>query len=399
MNKSITLYDFNIANYPGLTAQDVIPNLIQNLNSAFETLPKNSIQHQAIQTYIRLLKNYLNIYNSNKDSKQTIALFNELTNYLFEYAQNNYPNYVINIVPKGRIKSPLSANTKIKEKINDCMKKGKDLNLLEIKDFIAFRIVVEVRDIDGKLVSEDISVNVCYDIVSQAVEFMQNCENSELLKITSKVEKSQAIHPDIYVPDSRPESIEKNNEFIKDYIMNPKPNTNYQSIHLQFKKSNTTNQENIFGEIQFRTFEMNEHAEHGVASHTTYKSREQITYLALPKILVPLNIDSHTLSELSPDECFREFFGFSPSLIDPTINYDFLRKFLENTDYEIPIKPLYFKRMSDNQIIFNSPVSRLSNFLKLKVVGTNDTDELMVFVGDLFEKQISQNSEIEHEFY
>lgn len=397
MNKSITLHDFNIADYPGLTAQDVIPKLIQNLSSTFEALPKDSVQHQAIQTYIRLLKNYLDIYNSSKSSVQTIELFNELTSYLLEYAKNKYPNYVISIAPKGRIKSPLSANTKIKEKINDYMKKGKDLDSLDIKDFIAFRIVVDVRDSKGALVPQDISVAICYDIVNQAVEFMQSHENTEVLKITSKPQIPETVHPDIYIPSSRPESIEEKNEFIKDYIINPKPNSNYQSIHLQFKITDPTILENVFGEIQLRTFEMNEHAEHGAASHTTYKSREQITYLALPKILVPLSHDSCILSELSPDECFREFFGFSPSLIDPTITYDFLRMFLESTDYEIPIKPLYFRRNSNGKIIFNSPVSRLSNFLKLKVVGTDDTENLMVFVGDLFEKQISQD--VEHEFY
>ena len=115
---TVTLNDFDIIYYPGLTAQDVIPKLIEKLESTFNSLPPDSIQYKAIQTYIRLLNTYMIISDSSSSlTTSSINFFNDLSEHLKEYTIKKYPQYDNYEEPTGRIKSTISANKKIKKKV------------------------------------------------------------------------------------------------------------------------------------------------------------------------------------------------------------------------------------------------------------------------------------------
>lgn len=399
LTTTVTLNDFDITYYPGLTAQDVIPKLIKNLKLTFGNLPKDSIQYKAIKTYIRLLKNYLAISNTSSTlTSETISIFNMISEYLMNYSKEKYPQYDIHISPNGRIKSPISANTKIKEKISKYMKDKKDLDTLEIRDFIAFRFIVEVRDFFGNLIPEPISVDICYDIINEAIKFMNDNDLIRVLPISdsSKPEPNNQVSNNIYHPLVRPDYIKENDMFIKDFIYSPKPNTEYQSVHLQFEISLPDCQGNTLGELQFRTFLMNEHAEHGPASHTSYKSREKASYLAVPQLLVPIKPYSQQVAFLEPDEAFEKFLGFSPKQINPSMGFNYLKSFLEDINYSYPVLPLAFKRDEKNNVFFYDDFTCVRQ-MPLEIVGSQNTEELFALVGDIFdEKTIEIQSE--HEF-
>ena len=393
---TVTLNDFDIIYYPGLTSKDVIPKLIEKLQLTFSELPQDSIQYKAIQTYIRLLTTYMTISDiSNNNTNHSIIFFNFLSQHLQEYAKQKYPQFDIYVEPKGRIKSVISANKKIKEKIFEYMKKGKDLDTLTIRDFIAFRFIIDVRDHFGNLIPESTSVDICYDIINEAIQFINNYKSAYLLPISSKPKVNENISNTIYHPPTRPAYIEANNDIIKDYIFSPKSETNYQSAHLQFLLIDTESDEELFGELQFRTFVMNEHAEHGAASHEIYKTRKQITYLAVPQILAPIKPFSSTVDFLLPDEAFKYFFGFPPTQIHPQLNYQLLKSFLEENNYTLPILPLNFKKSENGNIEFYEIFSKIRT-KPLEIVGTTNNQQLQILVWDIFdEKNIEKDFELE----
>lgn len=376
---------FDIAFYPGLTAQDVIPELIKKLKITFAKLDKDSIQYQAIQTYIKLLQNYLTIATTDSiQTQETLSFFNELSLYLQEYAKNAYPQLDTYIRPRGRIKSPISANKKIKEKIASALKNGKPLDEIKISDFIAFRFIVEVRDAYGNLVPESLSVSICYRLVEEAMEFIKARETLTLTKVSS-VKQNDNIPDDIYHPITRPAYIEKNLAYIKDFIFMPKPGSNYQSEHLQFVLTPSNGDLPISGEFQFRTFLMNEYAERGHASHKKYKTREKISYLAIPQILKPITPFSSQVDFIKPDDAFTEFLGFSPQTISPFMSYDFLKQFLQDNGYSYPVLPLYYRESEDGTIFIFDDLK--AHQLPLDIVSLDNQKQMQVLIGDIFDEK------------
>lgn len=397
---TVTLNDFDITYYPGLTAQDVIPKLIRNLKISFANLPKDSIHYKAIRTYIRLLNSYLNIANSfSTQTTETISFFNDLSEHLNSYARERYPQYDIYVKPQGRIKSPISANTKIKQKISKYLKLKKDLDSLTISDFIAFRFVIDARDSFGNLIPESISVQICYDVLGETINYIKELSSIGLLPV-SRVEPNDDIPNTIYHPLTRPQCIEENDEYIKDFIYVPKPESFYQSAHLQFASQTSDEAKTIFGELQFRTFLMNEHAERGHASHKKYKTREKVSYLAVPQILKPAHQFSNQVAFLSPDNAFEEYFGFSPRIISPFMSYDFLKGFLEENDYTFPVLPLYFKKDENEEIFFFDDFTNISQrTMPVEVVGSDNVQELEALVGNIFDEKTINNDAAEHALY
>ena len=390
----LTINSFDITYYPGLTAQDVIPELIKKLKITFAKLDKNSEEYKAIKTYIRLLNTYLTISNTQStETTKILSFFNKLSEYLQNYIQSIYPEYDIYIKPQGRIKSPISANKKIKQKIAAYREAKKDLDNLNISDFIAFRFVVEARNAFGNLIPEEKSVEICYLCVFAAIEYIRKLNSIQLMKV-SKITPNANVPDDIYKPLIRPTYIEENDEYIKDFVFSPKPESNYQSNHLQF--SLNTDSSLISGELQFRTFLMNEYAERGHASHKKYKTREKVSYLAVPQILTPTNPYSQRLEFLTPDEAFEKHLGFSPKQISPFMSYTYLRNFLEENRYAYPILPLYFKEGENNEIFFFDDLK--SHAMPLDVVSLDKQEEMYVLVGNIFDEKTFEPDSLEHEF-
>ena len=389
----LIINSFDISHYPGLTAQDVIPELIKKLKITFAKLNKDSIEYQAIKTYIRLLNTYLTIANTTSfETTEILSFFNALSEHLQNYIKEKYPKYDIYIKPERRIKSPISANKKIKQKIASYMREHKNLENVNIADFLAFRFIIEARDACGNLITADKSVEICYLCVYEAIEYIKNQISIQLMRV-SKIPQTQNTPPDIYVPSVRPEYIERYSDFIKDFIFLPKAESNYQSDHLQFcltpdiqtSTSNPTRNTIISGELQFRTYLMNEYAERGHASHKKYKTREQISYLAIPQILVPTTPFSSKVTFLKPDDAFEKHLGFSPKQIHHLMSFDYLKYFLESTGYAHPVLPLYFKINENNEILFIDDLKTHS--LPLEIISLEDQNEMRVLIGDIFDEK------------
>lgn len=391
---SITANSFDISYYAGLTAEDVIPELITKLKITFAKLDKSSNEYKAIKTYIRLLNTYLTMSNpQNPEAANILTFFNELSEYLQKYIQGLYPEYDIYIRPEGRIKSPISANKKIKQKIANYIKNGKDLDTLNISDFIAFKFVVDVRNAFGNLVPESKSVEICYLCTFAAIEYMQNHQSIDLMKV-SRIESNTKVSKDIYRPTQRPTYIEDVDEYIKDFMFSPKPDSNYQSVHMQFRLS--SDGPLIASELQLKTFLMNEYAERGHASHKKYKARKKISFLAIPQILKPKKTNSQQLAFIHPDDAFKEHLGFSPKQIHPSMSFDYLKKFLEDNDYAHPILPLYFKENKNHEPIFFDDLQPQT--MPLEIVSLDNQEEMSVLVGDIFDERNFEPEVIEHDF-
>ena len=140
---------------------------------------------------------------------------------------------------------------------------------------------------------------------------------------------------------------------------------------------------------------MNEYAERGPASHENYKTRQKVTYLAVPQILMPIAPYSQQVDFLKPDAAFEKFLGFSPQQISPFMNYDFLKKILEDNNYSLPVLPLHLRK-DEHKNIFLYDDFRSVHTMPIEVIGSTSSEELIALVSDLFdEKTIEQESEYE----
>ena len=138
-----------------------------------------------------------------------------------------------------------------KEELEETLYKMRDelIDLLESHE-IKFEITYRVKSVRG--------------IANKLKAGRKWSEIFDLLGLRILVEKKEECYLVIGLIHSKFRPIPKR---FKDYIANPKNNL-YQSIHTTVFGVNG----NIF-EIQVRTYEMNEIAEHGVASHWSYKEK------------------------------------------------------------------------------------------------------------------------------
>jgi len=341
----------NIDNYPGLLPEQLLPPYIEYISDTFRELPENSISRKAIDTYIRLMNYYY--LSSNPNSKLIIDCINfceSLKEYLFTYAKQKYTMFDIDIEIKGRIKSPVSALNKFKVTINEYINEGKDLDSITVNDLFAFRTIITVKDKNGVILDDSIAIPICYDIIEQSLEFAKQSKYVTPIKTKPRSDKNAKIIHDITIPQTRPSYILENEEYIKDYIIYPKENTNYQSVHIKLATTLTdANNQPLYLEMQIRTYAMNEHAEHGPASHFTYKSRNVISFSRVPQMLETL--ENGRLGFINMDKAFEEFFNFPISDINSCLSFEFLQDFLEFTNYSLPIGLLNIDRDENGNII------------------------------------------------
>jgi cell fate (sporulation/competence/biofilm development) regulator YlbF (YheA/YmcA/DUF963 family) len=335
----------NIDNYPGVSPNQIIPPYISNIKSIFENLEENTTAKKAIDTYIRLLEYYKEVSDSSSHLLQSTLIFCEqLTSYLNDYVKQKYPMYNINVELKGRIKSPVSAITKFRMSISEYLKNGKDLDSLIIKDLFAFRLIVEVHDKNEILQDDNISIPICYDVIEQAFKFCKSNDNIDLLTSTARSEKNVPIIHDIVVPKTRPKFIIENENYIKDYIIYPKSESNYQSAHIKLSYTDKDTNQVLLFEMQIRTHDMDEHAEKGPASHKTYKSRNLVSFSRVPQI-VKRNKNGKVFF-INMNDAFQEFYNFPISYINPELSYEYLNNFLVQTNFKIPVGVLNIARNS-----------------------------------------------------
>ena len=102
--------------------QVVVPRYVKQIEERLNNASDEN-ERRILTAYLTAFKYYEEISNMEGDYvKQTMEYLNKEALYLKE----RFP-YVY-IEPQGRIKSPISADTKIREKIKEYIEKGRDLN-------------------------------------------------------------------------------------------------------------------------------------------------------------------------------------------------------------------------------------------------------------------------------
>lgn len=260
--------------------QVVVPRYVKQIEQKLsEASDENEIR--ILTAYLTAFKYYEEISNMEGDYvKKTMEYLNREALYLKE----RFP-YVY-IEPQGRIKSPISADTKIREKIKEYIDKGRDLANItnSLRDFIGFRYVIDLPNIiesDPKK-----STEICYEILQAQMEF-QKANGFEFIEVgeakqkklkSNKSYKSDPAKKGVFIPKERPAGIEQFDPYLKDYIMYP-TSTLYQSAQYCVIPSWAKDMKNGHPaaiEFQVRTERMHDFAEHDeLAAHNSYKKRTQ----------------------------------------------------------------------------------------------------------------------------
>lgn len=263
--------------------------------------------------YLSALKLYQEI--SNPDGhflKQSLEYYNKE----YQYLKSEFPGIIIE--PQGRIKSPLSADRKIRKKIKEYISDGRDLSNLNnsLRDFAAFRYVIKLPD---AATLED-ACKICYQIVDAQMNF-QKKNGFEFIEVGStKQEQIKNPHkynknPDenIYIPKKRPNSIENYDSYFKDYIMYPKETLYQSGHHCAIPPWDKSSDSTI--EYQNRTKQMHEYAEKGGASHKNYKSRDFFNRLNIPTTFGLTRDKNNELTDtvgiLPVNTSMEKYYGYS----------------------------------------------------------------------------------------
>ena len=239
--------------------QVVVPQYVKQIENLLEMISDPTYKKE-VNAYLTVLKNYEEISNMNGDYiKQMLDYLTREYNYLKE----KFPNIIIEA--EGRIKSPISADNKIRGKINEYRGKNRDIENLpnSLRDFFGYSYVIiapgQPKD----------QVEITYQVLAAQMEFQKangfefipvgeekqakikenSKKETKFIKGVKKLEdnkifkgffklketpmfknffKTKAEKKGVYIPTSRPDVIEKYDPYFKDYMMYPK-DTLYQS--------------------------------------------------------------------------------------------------------------------------------------------------------------------------
>jgi hypothetical protein len=288
MSYNSELFNLKLTDISGTSSYEILEKYIFELEKFLKhsTLDENS--KLLYSTYLRGLEYYKYVSNPNgKVLKNTLRLVSEQ----YKILGKKYKNLQV----EGRIKSVLSSDEKIKSKICEYIRDGRDLSKLNfsLRDFIAFRFIL----CEEKFVKEKFEVQKCYKLLADHIKLI---EEQGFVPIAVRPERLEAIRKrqtyyqnpkesDIYIPKNKSIFFKKRfSNFVKDYIRYPKK-TLYQSLHYCVNLPNS----NFYVyptsiEFQFRTQNMHNHSEHGVSSHDNiYKKNNFFHILNLPTFIKP----------------------------------------------------------------------------------------------------------------
>lgn len=247
----------------------VLPDILPDIYSAENALSAvknhiNTLEKEASgdnNRNINLLANAFKNYYKLIDSKKIYTLFRSSFNKIHQLTVKNHPKFFIQT--SARTKGLLSFYDKCRIKLYN------NESLDTIKDIYAFRTVVDSK---SRLVNKDSDelIKLCYCIMDETINSMialgfTPCEKEDE-KNTENFDPNK--FPSVNVPKKSYLSKE-NQKFVKDYILYPKKNNGYQSLHVVFKDTAG----NYF-EYQVRTYLMDFHANYGGASHEKYKKNK-----------------------------------------------------------------------------------------------------------------------------
>lgn len=245
--------------YMATSALNAVQNHLNTLQLAIEKDEHNRD--------LKLMRNGLTDYYKLVSNHAMRQRHREIFNELHEFNTKNHIGIFIKTT--ARIKSLISYYNKARTKLYE------DLSLDTIKDIYACRTIVD------SINSEDENIKLCYQIMDETIDFMISigftpCEKEEEKDTKNFNPKN---FPNIVVPEKSYLSTE-NEKYVKDYILSPKADTGYQSLHVIFKDTDG----NYF-EYQVRTYSMDVEADHGKASHDYFKDK-QLQKKHIPKIVI-----------------------------------------------------------------------------------------------------------------
>lgn len=236
--------------YRADSANSAVSNYINTLSLELENNPDD--------INIRLMKNackeYLFLISNKKILSRTRKNFNNIHEFT---VKNNNEIFIQTIArSKGWISFFYKNVIKLFEK----------KSLDSIRDIHACRSILDSKDGKDNM---DL-IKRCYKVMDENINYLIRlgftpCD-AEPLKDTEDFIPSE--NPEIIVPKCSYLS-KVNQPYVKDYIATPKNNT-YQSLHVIFRDPYG----NYF-EYQVRTYSMDKSAEHGKASHKTYKDNQK----------------------------------------------------------------------------------------------------------------------------
>lgn len=338
--------DLNLRHYSGHPS-DAIKLLKRNIEHYLrkpDVSQKNREVYSAIYNALNYYKSIL--YSSASDfSTGPTFLNHSLMNMKkdYDYLSQKYNSTDITTPPvitmNGRIKSPISAIEKIKDKVEDYLQNGTDLRALNesLRDFMGVRIIVDppqnIKDF-GKDAENEFLQNVLIDLLR-----FHGITGEQVQDVYKFIPINTKNHPhklESMLADGRKDHLPNFLSYcVKNYVDHPKK-SGYQSYHIcatpeyssEVKKPilppyiiPPTRTEYSF-EYQVRTKEMDEAAEHGSYSHDNYKCLGNYHRLAIP-FYIELKPEHNRFKSLNLEESCEKHFGFVPFLrvYDPNGNY------------------------------------------------------------------------------
>lgn len=299
MNSNKKLKLLNMSSFYGLK-NDVIDNYIEYLNNVKNKKNLDTFQKELLSVYIFKLLEYKKISDT---STPEFKEFMDCVNEEYFYLQNKFPHIPMEF--QGRIKSLLSADSKIKKDLKTAIICNEPLESISMKDIIAYRYILNIPE--NLCLDENEAIKICYDVLLAQIEFNLK-KKHELLEakhifspdIKTLEEKAKENH--IFIPTCNfPNEYSK---YIKDYIKNPKDSL-YQALHIRYLLSE------IPFETQIKTKQMHEYAEFGAASHKYYKPRTTFNIHKVPQEFgfVKSN-NKYKIDLLSVDDSIKLYYGY-----------------------------------------------------------------------------------------
>jgi hypothetical protein len=288
MSYNKDLFNLKLTDIPGNNSYEILKKYIFELEKFLKISNLDENSKSLYLAYLRGLEYYKYVSNPNgKVLKNSLKLVNEQ----YKILSKKYKNLQV----EGRIKSVLSSDEKIKNKICEYIKDGRDLSKLNfsLKDFIAFRFILS----ENKFTNEKIETQKCYKLLADHIKITKSQGFTPILVRPERIDairKRQTYYQNpkdagIYIPKKKSVFFKKEFvSFVKDYIRYPKKSL-YQSLHYCVSLPNS----NFYVyptsiEFQFRTQNMHNHSEHGISSHDNiYKRNNFFNILDVPIFIKP----------------------------------------------------------------------------------------------------------------
>lgn len=329
--------DLNLRHYAGHPS-DAIKLLKRNIEKHLRSphvFQKDMEVYSAVYNALDYYKSILYSSASDFSTGPTFlnhSLINMKKDYDFLAEKYNSPDITVPpvITMNGRIKSPISAIEKIKDKIEEYLRNGTDLRYLNesLRDFMGVRIIVnppqEIKDL-----GRDAELDFLQDVVEDLLKFhgIENANVEDPYKFIPVNTKNNPHKLEIMRSDGNNDRLPQYLvPYVKNYVDHPKK-SGYQSYHICATPEYSSDvrrptlppyiipplKTEYSFEYQIRTTDMNEAAEHGVSCHDQYKELGSYHRLSIP-FYIELNKENNKFKSLNLEESCRKHFGHVPFL-------------------------------------------------------------------------------------